>query len=43
MPLIVGLRKTVHYFEKELQKAKSDQSDVYGPEDRTVPVLVDLK
>ncbi|PSN47752.1 UDP-glucuronic acid decarboxylase 1 [Blattella germanica] len=44
VPLIVGLRKTVSYFERELQRASRGLSNVgYRPEERTITLLGDLK
>ncbi|KAJ4428178.1 hypothetical protein ANN_24193 [Periplaneta americana] len=42
VPLIVGLRKTVHYFEKELQRATHEQRNSYMPEERVFTSLPDL-
>lgn len=42
VPLMVGLRKTVLYFEQELQRATHDQRNFYRPEERTVSTLQDF-
>jgi len=39
---MVGLRKTVLYFEQELQRATSDEKNVYRPEERIVSTLQDF-
>jgi len=39
---MVGLRKTVLYFEQELQRATHDQRNFYRPEERAVSTLQDF-
>ncbi|KDR09682.1 UDP-glucuronic acid decarboxylase 1 [Zootermopsis nevadensis] len=43
VPLMAGLRKTVLYFEKEIQRATQEQRNFYRPEERTFSSLQDLK